>query len=40
MGRKRGTRELVVVWPYIVVYRVLPDEVRILRVWHARQDRG
>jgi len=36
-GRLPGTRELVVMPPYIVVYRVsITDAVTILRVWHAR----
>ena len=34
-----GTRELVAVRPYIIVYRVDDDTVRILRVWHSAQDR-
>jgi plasmid stabilization system protein ParE len=40
-GEREGTRELVVrAYPaYIVVYRVIGSEVRILRVWHERQDR-
>lgn len=41
-GRKgvaEGTREIVFApWPYIAVYRVLEDEVQILRVRHAAQD--
>jgi plasmid stabilization system protein ParE len=36
-----GTRELVAVWPYLIVYEV--DEtagmVSILRIWHAARDR-
>lgn len=39
-GLRPGTRELVVVRPYIIVYRVeAADQVTILRVWHAAQDR-
>jgi toxin ParE1/3/4 len=38
-GREPGTRELAAVRPYVVVYAVEADEVRILRVWHAAQDR-
>lgn len=38
-GREPGTRELVAVHPYVVVYAVDAAEVRILRVWHAAQDR-
>ena len=38
-GDRRGTRELVVTGtPYIVVYEVEDPTVRILRVWHTRQD--
>lgn len=39
-GRQPRTRELVVMPPYIIVYRVsVSDVVTILRVWHAAQDR-
>lgn len=39
-GRLAGTRELVVMPPYLIVYRVSADDaVTILRVWHAAQDR-
>lgn len=39
-GRQAGTRELVVMPPYLLVYRVSgADMVTILRVWHAAQDR-
>ena len=39
-GRLAGIRELVVMPPYLVVYRVSgSNEVTILRVWHAAQDR-
>ncbi|MBB2169683.1 type II toxin-antitoxin system RelE/ParE family toxin [Gluconacetobacter aggeris] len=36
-----GTRELVTVPPYVLVYEVdeAAETVRILRVWHAAQDR-
>jgi toxin ParE1/3/4 len=30
-------RELVTVSPYVIVYRTVPGEVRILRVWHEAQ---
>ncbi len=40
-GRQDGTRELITINPYIIVYRVAPsDAVTILRVWHAAQDWG
>ena len=39
-GAGHGTRELVAVRPYIIVYRLLADGTPdILRVWHAAQDR-
>jgi plasmid stabilization system protein ParE len=39
-GRKAGTRELVVMSSYIIVYRVPgQDNVPVLRVWHAARDR-
>lgn len=35
-----GRRELVVVRPYVIVYRLLADgTVDILRIWHAAQER-
>lgn len=40
-GLAAGTRELVIVRPYVVVYQVDGDDnVDILRVWHSAQDRG
>lgn len=36
-GRKRGTRELVAHENYIVIYRVMPATVEILRVKHVAQ---
>ena len=38
-GRSRNTRELIAVPPYVLVYRVGQDMVRVLRVWHGAQDR-
>ncbi len=39
-GRQHGTRELVAVAPYVIVYRTADDgTVTILRIWHAAQDR-
>jgi toxin ParE1/3/4 len=39
-GLVPGTRELVVVRPYVVVYEVdAVDQVTILRIWHGAQDR-
>jgi len=40
-GRVSGTRELVSVWPYIIVYETGPTGIiRILRVWHGAQERS
>jgi plasmid stabilization system protein ParE len=40
-GRQTDTRELVVMPPYLIVYRVSgEDVVTILRVWRAAQDRS
>lgn len=36
-GRFKGTRELVVGPSYVMVYRVLPDAVEVLRVLHVSQ---
>lgn len=39
-GRQAGTRELVALPPYIIVYRIAGDDtVTILRIWHAAQHR-
>ena len=32
-------RELVTVWPYVILYRVIENRVVILRVRHGRQRR-
>jgi addiction module RelE/StbE family toxin len=38
-GRQAGTRELVVMPSYLLVYRVAEaDAVTILRVWHTARD--
>ena len=34
-GRLKGTRELVVHGNYIVVYDVVKDDIRIIRILHA-----
>ena len=39
-GRKRydGARELVIIYPYMIVYDVTPTTVNIVRVWHGAQN--
>ena len=39
-GRVSGTREMVAVHPYAVVYTIERDLVTILRVWHGAQNRA
>ena len=39
-GLLAGTRELFNVPPYIITYRVTPDGVEIIRVWHVAQARS
>ncbi len=38
-GLVAGTRELIALYPYIIVYRVTPSAVEILNIWHGAQDR-
>ncbi|MFV3128169.1 type II toxin-antitoxin system RelE/ParE family toxin [Niveispirillum sp. KHB5.9] len=38
-AQPNGCRELAVVHPYVLVYDVPGEDVRILRVWHGAQDR-
>ncbi len=40
-GLAAGTRELVAVWPYLIIYEIgdEADTVSILRIWHGAQDR-
>ena len=38
-GLVPNTRELVALWPYVIVYRVTPDGVQVARIWHGAQDR-
>jgi len=38
-GLQAGTRELVTLWPYVIVYRITPESVEILNVWHGAQNR-
>jgi toxin ParE1/3/4 len=37
-GRAPGTREIAV-RPYVIVYRVTPSVVQIVRIWHRAQSR-
>ena len=39
MGRRRGTRELVIA-PFVIVYRVRRHAIEIVALWHASQSRG
>ena len=39
-GRSLDTRELVALWPYVIVYRVTSETVQILRFWHGAQSRS
>lgn len=39
IGLEPGTRELVAVQPYVLVYEATKLEVTILAVWHGAQDR-
>ncbi|AWK87393.1 type II toxin-antitoxin system RelE/ParE family toxin [Azospirillum thermophilum] len=38
-GLVPGTREIMTIWPYVIVYRITPAAVEILRIWHGAQDR-
>lgn len=38
-GRRPEVRELKTVWPYVIVYRVQTDTVRIDRIFHGAQRR-
>jgi toxin ParE1/3/4 len=40
LGLAPGTREITAIWPYVIVYRITPAAVQIMRVWHGAQDRG
>ncbi len=37
-GRRPGTRELIIA-PYVITYRLRPDRLEILSVWHGRRRR-
>jgi plasmid stabilization system protein ParE len=38
-GLVAGTREITIIWPYVIVYRFSASIVEILRVWHGKQSR-
>lgn len=38
-GLVPGTRELTVIWPYVIVYRITPASVEIVHIWHGAQNR-
>lgn len=38
-GLVPGTREIVALWPYVIVYRVTPVAVEIINIWHGAQNR-
>jgi addiction module RelE/StbE family toxin len=40
-GRVEGTREILFPpLPYVAVYRVRPDAIEVLRIWHTARDRS
>lgn len=38
-GLRTGTREITLIWPYVIVYRITPGSLEILRIWHGARDR-
>ncbi len=38
-GRRRGTRELTTIWPYVIVYKIARQRIDILAIWHGAQRR-
>ena len=38
-GLVPGTREIVALWPYVIVYRITPAAVEILNIWHGARSR-
>ncbi len=38
-GLVAGTRELVALWPYVIVYRITSVAVEIVNLWRGAQDR-
>ena len=39
IGFSPGTREVVAVRPYVIIYSVAEEEVEIVRIFHGAQDR-
>lgn len=35
-----GTREVTLIWPYVIVYRMAHHQVEIVRIWHRAQHRS
>ena len=35
----KGHRELTIIWPYLILYRIEDDDVFILRVRHGARDK-
>ncbi len=38
-GLVPGTREVTLIWPYVIVYRIVPEAVEIVRIWHGARRR-
>jgi toxin ParE1/3/4 len=38
-GPVAGTREITLIWPYVIVCRITLAGVEIVRIWHGAQDR-
>lgn len=39
-GLVADTREVTLIWPYVIVYRIGSGGVEIVRIWHGAQDRS
>lgn len=39
-GLVEGTREVTSIWPYVIIYRIIPATVEIVRIWHGARDRS
>ncbi len=38
-GLVAGTREITLIWPYVIVYRIRSETVEVVRIWHGARDR-